>query len=127
MTRALPAVFLALIVGLTGGSRPPLAAAQPPKPQFGPAFEQEPFGKANGAALWHRDGGGPWAPLTSAPAADAYALDPTAPSQVYGWASQWDDSKEKYCAQLWGSSDGGRTWKSLVGGLPLARRNCPRG
>ena len=79
------------------------------------------------SGLWRRESGGPWAPLTSAPPADAYALDPTAPSQVYGWAWQQDDSKNTYCAQLWGSGDGGRKWKSLVQGLPLARQNCRRG
>ena len=49
MARALPAVFLALVIGV---SVPPLAnAQQPPKPQSGPAYEQEPFGKANGAPV----------------------------------------------------------------------------
>lgn len=49
MTRTLPALMLALAIGVSGGSHPPLATGQPPKdqpkPRFGPAFEQEPFGK----------------------------------------------------------------------------------
>lgn len=44
MRRALPALALAALVGVS-----PMSTAQPPKeppkPQFGPAFEQEPFGK----------------------------------------------------------------------------------
>ncbi|HEX6702852.1 MAG TPA: hypothetical protein VF101_19145 [Gaiellaceae bacterium] len=74
--------------------------------------------------LWRRVGQGPWAPRSSA--ADDYAVDATTPTRVYGWAWQQDDSKDRYCAQLWGSSDGGETWRSLVNGLPLARQNCGR-
>src|SRR5581483_2266760 len=50
MTRALPALLLAAAVGVSGGSRPPLAEAQAPKDppkkaRTGPSFEETPYGE----------------------------------------------------------------------------------
>jgi photosystem II stability/assembly factor-like uncharacterized protein len=73
--------------------------------------------------LWRRQRGERWTLRTSSPA-DEYALDQTTPARLYSWAWQEDDPKQMYCAQLWGSSDGGATWTSLVRGLPLARQKC---
>jgi photosystem II stability/assembly factor-like uncharacterized protein len=76
-------------------------------------------------ALWRRVGQGRWTRRAFV-GADDYAVDATTPTRLYGWAWQQDDPKEMYCAQLWSSSDGGATWRSLVAGLPLARQKCIR-
>ncbi len=51
MLRALPVFLLALSTGFTMNMRSQNVQAQPPKPQFGPSFEQEAFGKVNDAAV----------------------------------------------------------------------------
>jgi hypothetical protein len=65
-------------------------------------------------ALWRRVGQGRWTRRTAV-GADDYALDAATPTRLYGWAWQQD-----------GSSDGGATWRSLAGDLPLARQKCSR-
>jgi len=74
-------------------------------------------------SLVRRGSSGGWTWL-NAPPIDAFALDPTNGSQLYAWSYDQDDSKDRYCATLFGTRDGGVTWESIGGALPLAQQNC---
>jgi hypothetical protein len=75
--------------------------------------------------LLRRGGTGAWTRL-NAPAIDAFALDPMNSGRLYAWSYDADASRQRYCARLFGSSDGGRTWASIGRTLPLVRLNCRR-
>jgi hypothetical protein len=74
-------------------------------------------------SLMRRGSSGGWTRL-NAPHIDAFALDPTNGSQLYAWSYEEEDSKDRYCATLFGTRNGGVTWESIGGALPLAQRNC---
>lgn len=73
--------------------------------------------------FYRRTSSGTWTRL-SRPPIDAFALDPVNGNQLYAWSYDEDDSKDRYCAKLYGSDDGGHTWASIGRQLPLVHQHC---